>query len=392
MTRPELQVVSPNRTIYRYDSLDRLLAVEAPDGATTTFEHAFFKVAVLDPLHKKSSINFDTDGRAKHSTDFLNGQPVTTTYVYGDFDQIQDVIDAAGNVTTIHYDKRGRRDSLMDPDRGATSWKYNGFGEVVWEKNALGQVTSYKRDILGRVVERLDGDGITKLVWSTEKTGLGKVAETVSPDGTKTHFLYDDYGRPSTSTWTINGSEYSVSMRYDPVFGRPQGIDSGARRAGRSTTSFIAGFLLAPIPGGGIGAMVATAAGLIPSGSTRAQIGRAVGEMVGGAALMFLGAGGTFGGALSARAVSAPRWEFPPPRPVAWSCGAAASGDSAAGGVRRSPRLRDGLELRTADTAGGEGASEVLRDEHAMVGLRAAAKVLRSAHERSSRNVAKRGE
>lgn len=50
------------------------------------------------------------------------------------------------------------------------------------------------------------------------------------------------------------------------------------------------------------------------------------------------------------------------PRPFAWACGAARSGDSEAGGAKRSSGLglRDGLEVRTADTARGEGAREVL--------------------------------
>jgi YD repeat-containing protein len=99
----------------------------------------------------KNTLVFDSEGRVEQSIDLLDGQEVPTTFVYGSFDLIRNVIDAEGNVTSINYDKRGRRWSLVDPDRGVTFTTYNGFDEVLSEENALGQVTTFKRDLLGRV-------------------------------------------------------------------------------------------------------------------------------------------------------------------------------------------------------------------------------------------------
>jgi YD repeat-containing protein len=225
VTRPELGGISLNKTQYFYDTLDRLLSVQAPDGSVTAYAHELFKVTTSELGEAKNILVFDVEGRVEQSIDMLDGQEVPTTFVYGSFDLIRNVIDPAGNVTSINYDKRGRRWSLVDPDRGLTFTTYNGFDEVLSEENALGQVTTFKRDLLGRVFEREDADGITKFTWSAQQGRLGLLESTESPDGTKTEHWYDDVGRPTTSTWTLSaGDAYSVTRHYDPM-GRLKAID-----------------------------------------------------------------------------------------------------------------------------------------------------------------------
>jgi len=58
----------------------------------------------------------------------------------------------------------------------------------------------------------------------------------------------------------------------------------------------VVGLALGVVPGGGVGAQVLTGAGVLASGTRPAQIGRAVGEMVGGVVLMCVGLGGSLGG------------------------------------------------------------------------------------------------
>jgi RHS repeat-associated protein len=87
-------------------------------------------------------------------------------------------------------------------------------------------VTAFKRDLLGRVFEREDdADGVTKFTWSVQQGRLGLLESTESPDGTKTEHWYDDFGRPTTSMWTLNaGDAYSVTRHYD-LMGRLKAID-----------------------------------------------------------------------------------------------------------------------------------------------------------------------
>ncbi|MCK6588020.1 MAG: RHS repeat-associated core domain-containing protein, partial [Polyangiaceae bacterium] len=67
-------------------------------------------------------------------------------------------------------------------------------------------------------------------------------------------------------------------------------------RVAQTVGGYLAGLALGLVPGGGIGAQVATGVGLLPSGTRHAQIGRAVGEMMGGVILMVAGTGGSIGG------------------------------------------------------------------------------------------------
>ncbi|HEX6775276.1 MAG TPA: hypothetical protein VF238_05470 [Methylomirabilota bacterium] len=228
-SRPELGGISANQATYRHDMLDRPLEVKAPDGATTTYEHSFLEVTTRDPNKHQSIVTYDVDGRTVKSADILDGVEVPTTYAYGSFDQIEQITDAEGNVTTLGYDKRGRRTSLADPDRGTTEFHYNGFDEPIWEKNALNQVTTYKRDVIGRVKQRADADGITNYTWDPQPGGAGapgKLAKATGPgpDGTTTWFFYDDLARPSTTAWTIGEQTYAIDTFYDAA-GRVERVE-----------------------------------------------------------------------------------------------------------------------------------------------------------------------
>lgn len=69
---------------------------------------------------------------------------------------------------------------------------------------------------------------------------------------------------------------------------------------------FVAGVAIGAVPFGGTGAQVATAAGVIDKGTREARIGRALGEMVGGAFITISGIGlGTGGVAASATGAGA---------------------------------------------------------------------------------------
>lgn len=64
-----------------------------------------------------------------------------------------------GNVTTRQYDTLGRVTSEVDPDAGAASFQYDGFGAPVWEQHAAGVPVVWDRDALGRPKSRQDQDG-----------------------------------------------------------------------------------------------------------------------------------------------------------------------------------------------------------------------------------------
>ena len=219
--RPDFGALSQYSSKFLYDSLDRLLLSEAPDGVKTSIGYSFFETEITDPDQHISRQVVDVDGRIWKGIDVLDGQDIVTEYRWGDFGRIHEVMDHKGNVTGFLYDQRGRRTFLSDPDRGNVDFLFNGFDELVWEKNALQQETSYERDLLGRTKNIINVDGTTHFEWDAHLAG--QLAWAISPDGTRRDFLYDSYGRLESSIWMIKGEKFALDFAYEN--GRVSRID-----------------------------------------------------------------------------------------------------------------------------------------------------------------------
>lgn len=164
--RPSIGQAPSLATETTFDTLGRAVLVVEPNGATTAIAHSMFETVTTDPLGHQSRVTRDADDRVTQTANLFEGNWVGMTYLYGAFSQVEDVIDPANNVVHAMYDKLGRRFLLDDPDRGTTMWSYNAFGEITSEIDALGDTTSYNRDILGRVTwTSHDESGVTTFAY-----------------------------------------------------------------------------------------------------------------------------------------------------------------------------------------------------------------------------------
>jgi RHS repeat-associated protein len=166
--------------------------------------------------------------------------------------------DDSNNVTTIGYDARGRKSSVDDPDLGAWSYVYNGFGEVL-EEHAPSGVTTMTYDVLGRMVTKSDALGTTEWVYDTAPgAGVGKLAFMRSaPDpklaapcsapsnkygaqyltDTSDHrttraFTYTSQGDVASESQCVDGDTFVTSYGYD-AFDRQDLIQYPAIRGSR---------------------------------------------------------------------------------------------------------------------------------------------------------------
>jgi RHS repeat-associated protein len=211
-------------TSYLYDSLDRLLQTKLPDNNVVVQWHSFLESHTIDPLAHESFVVRDLDGRVVRSVQKgVNAQPVTTTYAFGDFNLLQTVTDPVGNVTSMSYDQRGRRTQLVDADTGTSSFDYNGFGELMNSQvpdpsgGSLPSQTTFEHDVLGRPRHVQNADGDAYFTWDAPN-GIGRLATTTSADNRTTQaFHYDAYGRPSQTTWTVDGESFDVQTGYDAL-------------------------------------------------------------------------------------------------------------------------------------------------------------------------------
>ncbi len=149
--------IQPTRTVY--DVMDRVLKTTIPDDTATTFDYGFgrdregnvrFKTAVTD-ANGISKVTYKDVGEAITSVqEFNEGKTLWTSYQYDAMNQIVEVKDNAGNITTARYDLGGRRTHIDSPDMGLTESVYDNASNVVKKitanLRAKGQAIEYDYD------------------------------------------------------------------------------------------------------------------------------------------------------------------------------------------------------------------------------------------------------
>ncbi|MEO8674725.1 MAG: Ig-like domain-containing protein [Casimicrobiaceae bacterium] len=165
----------------------------------------------------------------------------TTSFLYDPFGNLTKVTGPTLIVVAMTYDKRGRKITMTDPDMGfdqvantTKDWlyRYNGAGELIWQRDAKGQENRLVYDMLGRMVERREYAGaetgavVVGTLWTYDScaVGKGRLCSTESHGGTPytaanlTHrqsIAYDGAARPTTSTTTIGASTFVSITQYD---------------------------------------------------------------------------------------------------------------------------------------------------------------------------------
>jgi YD repeat-containing protein len=92
--------------------------------------------------------------------------------------------DQSGNTLHIDYDARGRKWKSNDPDLGKWTYAYNGFGDLLTQTDAKGQITTLTYDVLGRMITKTGAAGTATWVYDVASVaGIGKLAAVIgAPD------------------------------------------------------------------------------------------------------------------------------------------------------------------------------------------------------------------
>ena len=87
----------------------------------------------------------------RNETALATAPASTVTYGYDAIGNLT-TTNADSVITTLVYDLRGRKTSMVDPDMGTWQYRYNIFGELIWQKDAKGQITSMEAEVRGQAL------------------------------------------------------------------------------------------------------------------------------------------------------------------------------------------------------------------------------------------------
>jgi YD repeat-containing protein len=179
-------------TTYAYANFGREVTVTGPDPddtgplaapvTTYVYDAAGNLLSVTDALDRVTTFAYDELGRKISETGPFVVRPLggvpndapVTQYAYDKAGNVIAVTEPSGQTTQFTYDARNRRVSATLPDPfvvppsggssgGATdlnrlkaelrtSWAYDAAGQLIFETDADGSVTTYQYDALGRKI------------------------------------------------------------------------------------------------------------------------------------------------------------------------------------------------------------------------------------------------
>ena len=211
---------APRYIQYAYDCLGRLTQTSYPDGTYTTAAYSQALTTYTDRNGNQKTVQQDPFGRTTQVTEFLS-QAVSfnTTYQYDALGNLLLVTDTYGNTTPIAYDSLSRKIQMTDPAMGQWHYYYDNNGNLTKQIDAKNQPIAFQYDSLNRPVlkEYPDQTNVSYTydeTWSTD--AVGRLTTAVDNSGS-TQFFYDNLGRTSQVTRTIDSVQYNTGMMYDSL-------------------------------------------------------------------------------------------------------------------------------------------------------------------------------
>jgi len=226
------------RTTMSYDAVGRVVQVDNPDGTYANTIYDDWSVASIDANGHQQVSYFDAYGRLIKKEEYTGADGrcsyypqeaftlyAATHYKYDSQGNLIETKDTHDNITTIVYDKLGRKKTMTDPDMGYWQYGYDLNGNLTWQIDAKGQRIDFEYDKLNRLVNKTgDGESDLDVVYTYDdplyfytKGRLTQVEYQASGQTDKTDFEYDEIGREIRSTKQIGQSDYNVIRNYDAL-------------------------------------------------------------------------------------------------------------------------------------------------------------------------------
>ncbi len=210
---------------YAYDGLGRVTTITGADGTTVSHSYTGWQDEVTNQRGYKKRYIEDAFGRlAKvEELDASGGLYSTTTYSYDALDNLKQVVDNAGNTTTMTYDALGRKLTMSDPDMGAWTYAYDNNGNLTSQTDARNTTLVFEYDALNRLTRKCapncTGTVLATYTYdeynpSSGQYGKGKRTAMTDASGGST-YKFDSRGRLVIESRTVDSVQYSTAYAYD---------------------------------------------------------------------------------------------------------------------------------------------------------------------------------
>ena len=201
---------------YTYDSYGRPLLVTTPMGTNSTVYGTKTTTVTTPESTQETTIN----NWGQTLTSKQNGKTVVYTYYPSGLTKTS--TPEGGQALSMEYDLQGNRTKLIDPDGGTVESKYNGFGELLWEKqkvrNATDYITTTNNYDNNGLLQNINRNGeITLYTYDTQYKNRVNTIEIAGKN--KQIFTYDAFDRVTNVKEEIGSRVYNTGKEYD-TYGR----------------------------------------------------------------------------------------------------------------------------------------------------------------------------
>ena len=233
------------RTLTAYDNLSRPITTTAPDGSLTLHSYGVALEGatwttfadVVDANRHRSQTRTDPFGRAIAVYEMAGncgaasyaiygcGGTYTTTwtvaatthYTYTALDQLTQLSDAYGHLTSISYNTLGQKTGMTDPDMGHWVYQYDPAGNLITQTDALTQVLLFTYDPLNRLTQKKLNSGAVLATYGYDAGTYGRGQRTSMVNtASKTTWTYNARGLATSQVISVAGAGlYTMTFAYD---------------------------------------------------------------------------------------------------------------------------------------------------------------------------------
>lgn len=197
---------------YSYDDYGRVKTVVG-NNSNVSYSYGYLQSTTTSSVSGTESKTFDGMGNVLSVTKSKGG---TVNYAYWDFGKVHTITTGSAVTTMTYYPVTLYQASLNDPDAGLTEYTYNGFGQLLTQKDAKNQIITCSYSPAGQLLSKT-GTGINEAYtyFGTEDRKRLGLLKTVSRDGITESYNYDDFGRPTEASTTGSNNTFTTTYGYN---------------------------------------------------------------------------------------------------------------------------------------------------------------------------------